>query len=128
MSLLRRAHDIMQAKANRALDAAERPDEVLDLSYEEMLEQLTQVRCCLIDIAAARKRIELQEQQLQHSVSHLQVQAEAALADGKDDLAKEALARTARPVQWGSRSTTAPQASRRPSAIREPPCSVRKRR
>ena len=95
MTLFQRAHDIMQAKANKALDAAEKPDEMLDLSYEKMLEQLTQVRRSLVDIAASRKRIELQEQQLQHSASHLQDQAKAALADGKDDLAKEALARKA---------------------------------
>ncbi len=95
MTLFQRAHDIMQEKANKALDAAEKPDEMLDLSYEKMLEQLTQVRRSLVDIAASRKRIELQEQQLQHSVSHLQDQAKAALAEGKDDLAKEALARKA---------------------------------
>jgi phage shock protein A len=93
MGLFQRAHDIMQAKANRALDAAEKPDEMLDLSYEKMLEQLTQVRRALVDIAASRKRIELQESQLQHSVDHLQDQAKAALAQGREDLAKEALSR-----------------------------------
>ncbi|MGO9909770.1 MAG: PspA/IM30 family protein [Acidimicrobiales bacterium] len=95
MSLFQRAHDIVQAKANKALDAAEKPDEMLDLSYEKMLEQLTQVRRSLVDIAAARKQIELQEQQLEHSVNHLQDQAKAAIAQGKDDLAKEALSRKA---------------------------------
>jgi len=93
MGLFQRAHDIMEAKANRALDAAEKPDEMLDLSYEKMLEQVTQVRRALVDIAASRKRIELQESQLQHSIDHLQDQAKAALAQGRDDLAKEALAR-----------------------------------
>ena len=43
MSLFQRAHDIVAAKANKALDAAEKPDEMLDLSYEQMLDQLT--RC-----------------------------------------------------------------------------------
>ena len=43
MSLFKRAHDIVQAKANKALDAAEKPDEMLDLSYEQMLDQITQV-------------------------------------------------------------------------------------
>jgi hypothetical protein len=80
MSLFQRAHEIVQAKANKALDAAEKPDEMLDLSYEQMLDQLTQVRRGLVDIAAARKQIELQEQQLQHSADHLQDQAKAALA------------------------------------------------
>src|SRR6202167_2050847 len=95
MSLFQRAHDIVQAKANKALDAAEKPDEMLDLSYEKMLEQITQVRRALVDIAASRKQIELQEQQLKHTVDHLQDQAKAALSQGKDDLAKEALSRKA---------------------------------
>ena len=95
MSLFQRAHDIVQAKANKALDAAEKPDEMLDLSYEQMLDQITQVRRALVAIAASRKQIELQEQQLQHSVDHLQDQAKAALAQGKEDLAREALSRKA---------------------------------
>jgi phage shock protein A len=95
MSLFQRAHDIVAAKANKALDAAEKPDEMLDLSYEQMLDQLTQVRRSLVDIAAARKQIELQEQQLQHSVDHLNDQAKAALGQGREDLAREALSRKA---------------------------------
>jgi phage shock protein A len=95
MSLFQRAHDIVAAKANKALDAAEKPDEMLDLSYEQMLDQITRVRRGLVDIAASRKRIELQEQQLQHSVDHLQEQAKVALAQGREDLAREALSRKA---------------------------------
>ena len=95
MTLFQRAHEIVQAKASKALDAAEKPDEMLDLSYEQMLEHLTEVRRALVDIAASRKRIELQETQLQHTVDHLQDQAKAALAQGNDELAKEALSRKA---------------------------------
>jgi phage shock protein A len=95
MGLFSRAHDIMQAKANKALDAAEKPDEMLELSYEKMLEQITQVRRALVEIAASRKRIELQAEQLQHSADHLQDQARTALAAGREDLAREALSRKA---------------------------------
>ncbi len=95
MSLFQRAHDIVAAKANKALDSAEKPDEMLDLSYEQMLDQITKVRQALVTIAASRKQIELQEQQLQHSVDHLQDQAKAALAQGREDLAREALSRKA---------------------------------
>jgi phage shock protein A len=95
MGLFQRAHEIVEAKANKALDSAERPDEMLDLSYEKMLEQITQVKRSLVDIAASKKQLELQEQQLEHSVAHLQDQAKQALAAGRDDLAKEALARKA---------------------------------
>src|SRR5260370_11714027 len=95
MSLYQRARDVLAAKANKALDAAEQPDEMLDLSYEQMLDQITRVRQALVTIAASRKRIELQEQQLQHSVDHLQEQAKTALSLGKEDLAREALSRKA---------------------------------
>jgi phage shock protein A len=95
MSLFQRAHDIVAAKTNKALDAAERPDEMLDLSYDQMLEQITRIRRALVDIAASRKQIELQETQLRHSVDHLQDQAKAALAQGREDLAREALSRKA---------------------------------
>jgi len=95
MGIFQRAHDIAQAKANKALDAAEKPDEMLDLSYQKMLEQITQVRKALVDIAGSRKSLELQEQQFQHTIDHLQDQAKAALGQGREDLAKEALSRKA---------------------------------
>jgi phage shock protein A len=95
MSLFQRAHDIVAAKANKALDAAEKPDEMLDLSYQQMLDQITKVRQGLVAVAASRKQIELQEQQLQHSVDHLNDQAKAALGQGREDLAREALSRKA---------------------------------
>jgi phage shock protein A len=95
MGIFQRAHDIAQAKANKALDAAEKPDEMLDLSYQKMLEQITQVRKALVDIAGSRKSIELQEQQFQHTIDHLQDQAKGALGQGREDLAKEALSRKA---------------------------------
>jgi phage shock protein A len=95
MGLFKRTKDIVAAKATKAVNAAERPDEMLDLSYERMLEQITQIRRALVDIAASRKRIELQEDQLRHNADHLQDQAKQALAAGREDLAREALTRKA---------------------------------
>jgi phage shock protein A len=95
MSLFQRAHDIVAAKANKALDSAENPNEMLDYSYQQMLDQVTRVRQGLVDVAASRKRIELQEQQLQHTADHLGDQAKAALGQGREDLAREALSRKA---------------------------------
>ena len=95
MGLFQRAHEIIEAKANKALDSAEKPDEMLDLSYEKMLEQITQVRRALVDLAASKKRLELQEEQFQHTIDHLQDQAKQSLAANREDLAKEALSRKA---------------------------------
>jgi phage shock protein A len=95
MGLFQRAHDIVAAKANKALDAAENPNEMLDYSYEQMLDHITQVRRALVDITASKKRLELQEHQLQGTADHLNDQAKAALAQGREDLAREALSRRA---------------------------------
>jgi phage shock protein A len=62
MSLFQRAHDIVAAKANKALDSAENPNEMLDYSYEQMLDHITQVRRALVDITASKKQLELQQQ------------------------------------------------------------------
>jgi len=91
MSLFSRAHDILAAKANKALDSVENPDEMLDYSYEQMLDYITRVRQALVQIAAERKRLELQEPQLRQTIARLQDQAQAALGQGRDDLAREAL-------------------------------------
>ena len=67
MTLFQRAHDIVQAKANKALDAAEKPDEMLDLSYEQMLDQITQVRRGIVAIAPSGRDIPTSSQHVQSS-------------------------------------------------------------
>jgi len=95
MSLMRRLAMLFRAKANKALDRAEDPREVLDYSYERQLELLQQVRRGLADVATSRRRIELQLAQLQQSAAKLHGQAQQALAAGREDLAREALTRRA---------------------------------
>src|SRR6185369_4184055 len=93
MSVMKRVSLIFKSKANRALDRAEDPRETLDYSYQRQLEMLQQVRRGLADVATSRKRVELQSQQLTASADKLQQQAAAALAAGREDLAREALTR-----------------------------------
>jgi len=93
MTMMKRLSDIFKAKANKALDKAEDPRETLDYSYERQLEMLTKVRRGLADVATSRKRIELQAAQLKTSATKLDVQARQALGAGREDLAREALAR-----------------------------------
>jgi phage shock protein A len=90
-----RTKNIFQAKANKVLDKHEDPRETLDLSYEKQLDSLQKVRRSVADVATARKRIELQAGQLQKQADKLQEQAKAALSQGNEDLAREALARRA---------------------------------
>jgi phage shock protein A len=90
-----RTKNIFQAKANKVLDKHEDPRESLDLSYEKQLDSLQKVRRSVADVATARKRIELQATQLQKQADKLQDQAKAALSQGDEDLAREALTRRA---------------------------------
>jgi phage shock protein A len=93
MAFMKRLSGVIQAKANKALDKVEDPRDTLDLSYEKQLEQLQQIRRSVADVATAKKRIELQAQQLQASAEKLQNQAKQALAQNREDLAREALTR-----------------------------------
>ena len=93
MSILRRLAALFKIKANKALDQAEDPREVLDYSYTQQLEMLQKVRRGVADVATSRKRVELQLDQLQQSAGKLQSQAQQALGTGREDLAREALTR-----------------------------------
>jgi phage shock protein A len=93
MGLWQRFKLIFKSKANKALDKAEDPRETLDYSYEKQLELLQKVRRGVADVATSRKRLELQIQGLAQQESKLEEQARAALAGGREDLAREALTR-----------------------------------
>ena len=93
MGLWQRFKLIFKSKANKALDKAEDPRETLDYSYEKQLELLQKVRRGVADVATSRKRIELQIQSLAQQTNKLSEQAKAALAGGREDLAREALTR-----------------------------------
>src|SRR4051794_37314480 len=93
MGLMQRIRLIFNAKANKALDRAENPNETLDYSYQKQLELLQKVRKGVADVATSRKRIELQLNQLQQQSDKLTQQAQKALGLGREDLAREALTR-----------------------------------
>ncbi len=93
MGLAQRIALIFKTKANKALDRAEDPREVLDYSYQRQLEMLAQVRRGLADVATSRRRLDLQYGQLEASGEKLRTQAADALSLGREDLAREALNR-----------------------------------
>ena len=55
---------IFKSKASSALDRAENPTQTLDYSYEQMLEQLQNVKRGVADVVTAKKRLELQTQKV----------------------------------------------------------------
>ena len=93
MGLLGRAGEIIRAKFSALLNRAENPNETLDYSYEKQLESLQNVKRGVADVVTAKKRLELQTQQLEQNVVTLDTQARQALAAGREDLARQALER-----------------------------------
>jgi phage shock protein A len=86
---------IFKAKASKALDRAENPNETLDYSYEQQLRQLQNVKRGIADVTTAKKRLELQYTSMQQQVDKLDGQARDALKANREDLAREALTRKA---------------------------------
>jgi phage shock protein A len=93
--LMNRTALIVKSKYSKLLNLAENPTETLDYSYEQMLEQLQNVKRGVADVVTSKKRIELQEEKLQQNVVKLDTQARQAVAANREDLARDALQRKA---------------------------------
>jgi len=93
MGLLNRISTQFKIKANKEMDKREDPRDTLDYSYQQQIQLLQKVRRGVADVATSRKRLELQMNQLTAQQEKLQGQAQAALAAGREDLAREALTR-----------------------------------
>jgi phage shock protein A len=91
--LMSRASMVVKAKFSKLLDRAEDPGETLDYSYERQLELLQNVKRGIADVVTAKKRLQLQETQIQQSIVKLEGQARQAVAQGREDLARQALER-----------------------------------
>src|ERR671938_118916 len=91
--LMERTMTLIKAKYSRLLNRAEKPSETLDYSYEKQLELLQNVKRGVADVVTAKKRLQLQTEQLEQSVVKLETQARQALAANREDLARQALER-----------------------------------
>jgi phage shock protein A len=86
---------IIQAKLNRLLDRAEKPDELLDYSYEKQHGMLQEVRRGLTSVVASKKQLEMQADRIEKQEQKLDGQARQALELDREDLARQALERKA---------------------------------
>lgn len=93
--MLKRLSAIFQAKANKALDHLEDPREMLDLSYEKQVDMLRDVKRGIVEVTAARRRLELQAEELRGQLPKFDAQAFQAMKAGREDLARVALERKA---------------------------------
>jgi len=86
-------HDDLQVQSEQGDGQDGESGRNLDYSYEKQLELLQKVRRGVADVATSRKRLEIQIQGLEQQSAKLDQQARAALGQGREDLAREALTR-----------------------------------
>jgi phage shock protein A len=80
-------------KSSAALDQAEDPREVLDYAYSQQQLHLRSIKRGLVDLAAARRQLEMQADRLRARAARLEDQARRAVRSGREDLARAALGR-----------------------------------
>jgi phage shock protein A len=93
LGLLERFSNLFKAKANKAVDALEKPDEMLDYSFEKQNELMVKLRQGVVQVVSAKKQLEIQKAKLEASMSTLDEQARKAVKSNRDDLARSALER-----------------------------------
>ena len=93
MGMLSRMSTIVKSKMNRILDSAEDPNETLDFAYDKQVEMLRGVKRGVVEMVAAKRRIQQQASTIQANVDRVSEQAGQALDAGREDLARLALQR-----------------------------------
>ena len=91
MGILSRASYIIRSKVNAVLNRAENPQETLDYSYEQLRDQLQDVKQGIADLTTQKKRLEIQKRRLEENVEKHNEQAREAVRQGRDDLPRKAL-------------------------------------
>lgn len=93
MGLIVRIKEIFGAKANALADEMEDPKASLDYSLRRLEENRRQVARSLVEVRAARQRLEDQQSELEATVGRYGEQAGAAVVAEREDLARLALQR-----------------------------------
>lgn len=91
MGLFKRIQNVAESKINKVLDRLENPEEMLDLSYEEMLDQLQLVKSSLVDVVTEEKMLESQVTKTNAEIDKYTADAKAALQMNREDLAARAV-------------------------------------
>ncbi len=93
MSIIARFKAIFEAKANAAADNIEDPKASLDYSLRKLEEARRDLSQGLIEVSAAKRRLQAQRDQMTAAADKYQQQSQTAVEADRDDLARLALER-----------------------------------
>jgi phage shock protein A len=93
MSIAHRIGELYEAKMNAVLARVSDPRELADYSYAQLLDLLAEVRRSMAGVVAGREHAERRVNELRRAAGRLGEQAEQAFQAGREDLARQALAR-----------------------------------
>jgi len=104
IGVARRIAELYEVKMNALPERAEDPRQVVDCSDSQLRELLAVKHRGAAEIAAGRNRAEMQVSGPQRSADRLREQADQPVAAGREDLARQALARRLGDPRPGGRS------------------------
>ena len=93
LGLMNRLSTLFKAKTNTVLDKFEKPEEMLDYSFDKQTELLNKLRRDIAEVVTAKKRLEMQKAKIMANINILDEQARRALGSNREDLARLALER-----------------------------------
>jgi phage shock protein A len=93
MSIFTRVKGVFESRANQIVDAFDDPKASLDYSLERLEDNRTQIGRSLVEVGAAKNRLELQRSQIAAAIDKYQEQAQSAVKANREDLARIALER-----------------------------------
>lgn len=92
MGVFSRLSDIINSNLNSMLDKAEDPEKIVRLIIQEMEDTLVEVRSRAARAIADKKEVERKKVEFEGRSAEWETKAELAIAKGRDDLAKGAIA------------------------------------
>jgi phage shock protein A len=95
MKILKRMKKAFEAKMSKFVDEVEDPEELLDISLQEMKEHLQQVQKSLLELTTIKKGLEKDLEDVKDKAELAQQQAQTAMDIEKEDLARAALEKKA---------------------------------
>jgi phage shock protein A len=93
MSIFSRVKAVFESRANQIVNSFEDPKASLDYSLERLEDSRAQIGRSLIEVSAAKNRLELQHGQIGSAIDKYQEQAQSAVKADREDLARIALER-----------------------------------